>query len=205
MAGKAFTIELRGEVQAIEALTAVSNDAFFAQKTALRAAARKGRSIVAKERAARFAVPMKLFKKRVRFFIARLRQRPGKLSEAKLWAGLERGLILNEHPKVEAALRRRFPTGFLATMKSSHRGWFHRTRATRRVGKGARQRPKDRGALPIKEHEVDVGEGAEASMLSAAREVMAKVYPNVLKRDYKRRIRNSIRKAAKKTARRLVR
>lgn len=196
MAAPAFTVELQGEEVVIEALAAVSKEARFAQKTAIRSAARKGRSIVAKELSARHKVPQKLFRKRVRFFLPRP-ARAGESATARLWTGLRKGLRFDEHPKVASLLRAQNPRGFVPRLKSGHKGWFHRVNPPRRVGPGARDNPHGRGALPIAEHEIKIT-GARIIMLNAARKVMRTVYPDTLRRDYKRRIDKVRRRATQR-------
>jgi len=187
MAGLAFEVQLTGEVRALEALTAVSKEAAFAQKTAMRAAARKARSTVVKAFAARHKVPMKLFKHRVRFFFKR-RAESNPRTEAALWAGFARGLRGGEHGAVRRRIKALYPKAFIPNLKSGHREYFHRVNPSRRVGAGARERPRERGALPIREHELDVSAGAREVMIDAARRVMRTTYPDTFRKDYKRRM-----------------
>lgn len=189
MTSAAIDIELTGELRVLEALAGVSRQAGFAQKTALRAAGRKGRSLIAKGLAARHQVPLRVFRHRVRFFNKRARgSKAPPVAVARLWGGFEAQIKANEHKKVENAIRAQHPRGFNARMPSGHGGWFHRTAPSRRVGAGARTRPHARGALPIKEHTLDYSRGADALMLDSARRVMRTIYPDTFRKDYKRRI-----------------
>jgi len=188
VANFAITIELRGQIKVLEALTAVSKNAAFAQRTALRAAGRKGRSEIARTFASRYAVPLKLFRKRVRFFNARRASRTNPVAEARLWVGLDAGLRTSEHRNVLPAVKARHPKGFTPPLKSGHKSWFYRPTAPRRVGVGARGKPHARGALPIKEHTIDISPGARELTERTARRMMQTVYPETFRKDYKRRI-----------------
>lgn len=188
MANLQLDVELVGEVRVLEALAGVDKQARFAQKTALRAAGRKGRSIVAKSLASRFRVPMKLFKKRARFYTSRARSKASPIAAARLWLGLAAQLRANEHASVGGALRAKFPKGFSPRLKSGHSGWFHREKPPRRVGVGAREKPRQRHALPIKEHTIDFSPGAENLMVDTSRKVMRTIYPDTFRKDYKRRV-----------------
>ena len=185
---RAFTIELTGELRALEALTAVSKHAAFAQKTAIRAAGRKGRSIIAKDLAARLRVPMKLFKHRVRVFPYREKSRTDPVAQTRLWAGMGTPLRASEHKGVLAALKVKHPSGFTPKLKSGHTGWFYRPLKPRRVGKNAREQPKQRHALPIKEFTLDYSSGTVQLVKDSARRVMKTIYIDTFRSDYKRRI-----------------
>tara|TARA_R110000803_G_scaffold107227_2_gene175382 strand:- start:5966 stop:6583 length:618 start_codon:yes stop_codon:yes gene_type:complete len=191
-----FRVELTGEVKALNALAEVDRHARFAQKTAIRATGRKGRSIIAKALASRFNVPLKLFKKRARFFNARSKSSRDPIARARLWLGVEAQLRASEHKSVATQLRARFPQGFSPKLKSGHSAWFVRALPSRRVGKGARGNPdpwnrnaqRARHALPLKELTIDFSPGAPALVKDTARRVMRTTYPDTLKADYKRRI-----------------
>lgn len=191
---KDISIELVGEIPALEALAAVSKHAAFAQKSALRAAGRNGRSGIVKEVAARYRVLQKQFKKRVRFFNQRGKRRGDPVAAARLWYGIRHGLKAN-NPTTLAIKKQQNPSGFEAKMQSGHKGLFYRKQAPRRVGAGARGEPpwnrsaqRRRGALPIKEIHLDLSPGAEAMVRRHAKRAMKTVYVDVFKSDYKRRI-----------------
>ena len=182
-----FDIELEGEIRTLEALAGVSKHANFAQKSALRAAGKKGRSTVAKILAAKHRVPMKLFRKRVRYF-AGTTKTTGPIAAARLWLGAGKPLGTSEHADVLKAVKLKYPKGFQPKLASGHVGWFYRAKPTRRVGAKARTRPKERHSLPIRKHVIDIGQGAEGLMKGTAREMMKTVYPDTFRKDYKRRI-----------------
>lgn len=188
MANLALDVEIRGVARVLEALAGVDKQARFAQKTAIRAAGRKGRSVIAKTLAARFKVPMKVFKRRARFFSSNPRRTVSPVAAARLWLGLGAQLRAKKHASILTALRAKYPGGFSPRLKSGHSGWFHREKPTRRVGPGARDKPRQRHALPITEHTIDFSQGALALVLNTARSVMRTTYPDTFRRDYKRRI-----------------
>lgn len=187
MAAPLISVTVRGAPALVEALAGVDTHARRAQASAMRAAARKGRSLAARAFASRHGVPLRVFRKRVRFFLTRRNDRAA-VSEGALWAGLRFELRASTHAKVAAQLRAQHPRGFAATMPSGHRGWFKRKHPSRRAGDGARTRPHARGALPIVELGIDVAPGAPDTLRAAARKVMATTYPDTLKRDYLRRL-----------------
>jgi len=184
---KMFSVELSGEIRALEALTGVSKHAAFAQKSALRAAGRKGRKGVVRELAIRNGVPQKVFRKRVRFFTKR-GGRQDIVARSRIWAGVASTITPSEHKNVLPEVRARNPKGFQPELKSGHKGWFFRKYPPRRAGRGARLRPKARNALPIKEYGKDYSAGTPELMKDNARKAMLTTYPEKFKEDYKRRI-----------------
>ena len=188
MAAIGFRVQFDGRTRVLEALSAVDQQARFAQKTAMRAAARKGRSIIAKGIAARHKLPQKLLRHRVRFFYKK-RTRNDARTQALLWSGLKRDIRASEHPAAPRQLKAQSPPAFRAKMPGSgHVGYFRRVKPSRRVGDNARKRPKERGALPITEAGIDITPGTRDTMIAAARSAMTATYPKILKHDYKRRI-----------------
>ncbi len=182
-------VPLSQSTRAIEALTGVSKHADFAQRSAMRAAARKGRTQVVRAVAGQIGVPQKLVRKAIRFYL--LRQKREHTTAGKLWVGLKSGLKERDHPNVAKKLRVQQPQAFQARMRSGHVGLFERTRPTRPVGPGARLRPRERGALPIQEQTLKLDPPAGRLMEGVGRAVMTTIYPEVLRRDFLRRIRRA--------------
>jgi len=188
MANLEISVELRGEVKALEALAGVSKHAAFAQKTALRAAGRNGRSGIARTLAAKYNVKLKTFKNRVRFFNQRGKRRDDPVAQSRLWYGMNTGIKSSLSATTTSLTKAQNPKGFAPKLQSGHKGWYYRKLEPRLVGKGARERPRERHALPIKEYRLDLSPGAVQLVERHARRVMRTVYVDTFRKDYKRRI-----------------
>lgn len=103
-------VELKGLDSAIERLAAAGDrDAGFAMKTAVRAGARKARSLAAKGIAVRLGVPMKVLKRRVQAFVVKGRgggigkgfSTSSAHASVRLWMGLKSPPDGREHKRVQ--------------------------------------------------------------------------------------------------------
>lgn len=109
------SVEVKGLAQAIEIMAAVDKDADFAQATALRAGARRARSLAAKKAAGQLGLPMKIFRRRIAWF-SRRRRRMGE-RRAVLWGGLKYEPRASEHPKLAKAIQAANPGAFFINVK----------------------------------------------------------------------------------------
>lgn len=186
----AKTIEIKGLAGAIEALALVSAEADFAQRSAVRAAGTRARSTTAKSLASKTSTVQKIWRKRVNHYPTR-RSRRG-LAVRKLWLGIKHAPKAREHRSVAAAIAGQ-PDAFQATMPSSgHRGIFRRKQKTRPYGPGARDNPRGRGALPISEVRLDVSNIGPPVLLAEAEKAMRGRYVEVLRSEFKRRVKRKI-------------
>lgn len=185
-------VQLVNAPRVLLAIAAAGNKhARFAQATAMRAAARSTRSQTAKQVAAGAGLPQKLLRNRVRFFLQR--DKLG-LSSATVWFGVKRKIRSSEHRRAAKAIEARYPKGFAPQSKNRPhlaRLWFERRNPSKRVGDDARQRPRERGALPIDVRELDLSGPARRILRKVARDTMRTIYVQTLKRDFLRRIRKA--------------
>lgn len=178
-------LRLRGLQGAIEGLATVSKDAHRAQLTAMRKASTAARrEVVGEFVKLSGGAPRRLWKKRVRAYPQRRREG---LAVHKIWSGHRRGLKASTHRAIERKIRATNSGLFQATMPSGHRGLFKRKQPTRAVGVGARDRAKERGALPIVEPRLDLGDKARGILERTGREAMRDTYVRALIKDFRRR------------------
>lgn len=192
-------VRIEGLAGVVEALALVSDEAAFAQRSAIRAAGTRARSTTVKALAARTGSVQKVWRKRVNHYPGR-RTRQG-LSTRKLWLGLKHAPKASEHRGIAAAIAGQKDV-FPATMpRTGHRGLFRRKQKTRPVGPGARERPRARGALPITEARLDVSTSAPPVLLSEAEAAMRGRYVEVLKKEFRRRVSRRITKTNRRRKR----
>lgn len=154
------SLSTRGKT--IEALVSSSKDAALAQRTAMRSARTKARSLAAKNFAGRFGVPLKVFRRRIQAFAVRA-PRDG-VATARLWLGKQTPPGGADHNKVRKVLLGRVPG----------------SRATRR-GDVVTGRGED-----IIFHRLPFLNTA-ATLIESVRTAMTETYLPKLRSDYRRR------------------
>jgi hypothetical protein len=169
------SISIDGENRAIEALVGVSRDAELAQRSALRAAGRRARSLTVKALAAHFGIPQKVFRHRLQYF-NRVSKRSG-VRRAVLWLGTQRRPRASEDRRIAAAIQRQQPRARWATWPNGRRSLV--------VDEGGRARTA----------ELELEEVARGFLESKGREAMRERYSETLARDFNRRLERRARRS----------
>ena len=185
----------------------VQHEAVFAEASALRSAARKGRTQYVRRMSSKLGIPQKPIRSRSNFFGKKAK--PNEASaRAKVWVGGKRAITEKDTPKVLASpgLEGR---PFTATMRNGKTGKFIRKRewktgpknSYRRLSRHYFERPDGQNTyLPIAYPKLLLTtDDSQRTLIDAARQSMENEYPTLLKKEIETRVRRLRRKQARRS------